>query len=81
MTLWYGITSVLLGVLLFFPVRKFMLVLRVNRFQGKNKRELTAEEMVVLKKKVSVTAALIAVTFAFLYNKVLIFKFFSGGIR
>lgn len=76
----YGITSLLLGILLFFPTRKMMLAMSINRHQRKVKREATEEEKDILKKKVTPLAAAIAVTFAFLYNKVVMVKFFSGAM-
>ena len=77
-TLWYGITSFVFAILLFFPVRKLLLSLNINRFQSKNKRAITEEEVRVLRKKVNVIAAIISVTFAFFYNKYMILKFFKG---
>lgn len=78
LTVWYGFTSALLGALLFFPVRKFILALNVNRHQSKVNREITRDELASLKKKVTVIAILISVTFAFLYNKIIILKFFAS---
>ena len=77
LTLWYGITSFLFAAVLFFPVRKLLLAINVNRIQAKNKRAATEEEIQVLKKKVNVISAIIAVTFAFFYNKYMIVKFFQ----
>jgi len=77
LTLWYGITSFLFAALLFFPVRKLLLAININRIQAKNKRAVTEEELKILKKKVNVIAAIIAVTFAFFYNKYMIVKFFQ----
>ena len=77
LTLWYGITSFLFAAVLFFPVRKLLLAININRIQAKNKRAATEEEIQALKKKVNVIAALIAVTFAFFYNKYMIVKFFQ----
>ena len=77
-TLWYGASSLLLGIVLFFPLRKLMLAMNVNRQQRKLNRELTDEEHERLKGKVTILAAFIAVTFAFFYNRFLFFKFFSG---
>ena len=75
--LWYGITSFAFAVLLFFPVRKLLLGLNINRFQAKQKRAITEEETKVLRKKVNIVAALIATTFAFFYNKYIMLKFFQ----
>jgi hypothetical protein len=76
-TVYYGISSLLLGILLFFPVRRFMLSLSINRHQRKVKREATVEEQDLLRKKVTPLAAAIAITFAFLFQKVLLMKFFG----
>ena len=75
--LWYGITSFAFAALLFFPVRKLLMGLNINRFQAKQKRAITEEETKVLRKKVNIVAALIAVTFAFFYNKDIMLKFFQ----
>ncbi|MDX1775968.1 MAG: hypothetical protein R3297_05255 [Desulfobulbales bacterium] len=77
LTLWYGITSFIFAAILFFPVRKLLLSLNINRIQNKNKRAVTEEEVAELKKKVNVIASIIAVTFAFFYNKYIILKFFQ----
>lgn len=78
MEIWYSLTSILLGIILFFPIRKIILALNVNRHQNKLKRSITDEELEVLKKKVTVIAAVICMTFAFLYNKIIMLKFFSN---
>jgi len=77
LTLWYGITSFIFAAVLFFPVRKLLMAININRIQAKNKRTVTEEEIQVLKKKVNVIAAIIAVTFAFFYNKYMMLKFFQ----
>ncbi|MEJ2183303.1 MAG: hypothetical protein P8Y66_07250 [Nitrospirota bacterium] len=75
---WYGITSFLLGALLFFPTRKFILAMSINRHQRKTGREATKEEIAAIRRKVTVLAALLAVTFAFVYNRVIMTKYFGG---
>jgi hypothetical protein len=77
LTFWYGITSFLFAAVLFFPVRKLLLAININRLQAKSKRALTEEELQVLRKKVNVIAAIISVTFAFFYNKYMMVKFFK----
>jgi hypothetical protein len=77
LTLWYGLTSFVFAVILFFPVRKLLMAININRIQAKNKRAVTEEEIATLKKKVNVVAAIIAATFAFFYNKYMIVKFFK----
>lgn len=73
-TVWYGATSLVFGILLFFPVRKLMLAMSINKLQRRENREATEEEKARLKKKVTPIAAAIAVTFAFIYNKVVMLK-------
>ena len=75
---WYGITSFLFAAVLFFPVRKLLMAININRIQNKNKRAVTEEEVLALRKKVNIIAAIISVTFAFLYNKLMIVQFLSS---
>jgi len=77
LTIWYGVTSFIFAAVLFFPVRKLLMAVNINRIQAKNKRAITEEEVAALRKKVNVIASLIAVTFAFFYNKYIILKFFK----
>lgn len=51
--------------------------LNINRFQARNKRAANEEEVKEIRKKVNVIASIIAVTFAFLYNKYMMLKFFT----
>jgi signal transduction protein with GAF and PtsI domain len=76
-TVWYGVTSFIFAAVLFFPVRKLLLAININRIQNKNKRAVTEDEIETLKKKVNVIATIIAVTFAFFYNKYMMLKFFQ----
>ncbi len=77
MLIWYGISSIVFGVVLFFPVRHLILAINVNRHQRKVQRAITEEERQTLKQKVTVVAAVLAVTFAFLYNRFLFAKLFD----
>jgi hypothetical protein len=77
MMIWYGITSVLLGLILFFPTRKVISSIAINRLQRKENREATAEEVEKIRKSATVYAAFVAFTFAFLYNKFVMFKYFG----
>ncbi len=77
MLAWYGISSVVFGVVLFFPMRHLILAINVNRHQRKVQRAITEEERQTLKQKVTVVAAVLAVTFAFLYNRFLFAKLFD----
>lgn len=77
LTFWYGLTSFLFAAVLFFPVRKLLMAININRIQAKNKRAITEEELQGLRKKINVIAAIISVTFAFFYNKYMMVKFFQ----
>ena len=77
LTIWYGVTSFIFGILLFFPVRKLLLSLNVNRHEAKTKKPIEPEELEALKKKVNIIAALLSMTFAFFYNKFMIVKYFN----
>lgn len=75
---WYGVTSFIFAAVLFFPVRKLLMSININRIQNKNKRAVTEEEVLALRKKVNIIAAIISVTFAFFYNKFMIVQFLSS---
>ncbi len=77
MLIWYGISSIVFGVALFFPMRHLILAINVNRHQRKVQRAITGDERELLRKKVTVVAAILALTFAFLYNRFLLAKFFG----
>ncbi len=74
-TIWYGVSSLLFGIILFFPLRKLMLAMNINRQQRKFNRELTEEERESLNRKLTILAAALSVTFAFFYNKYLFLRF------
>lgn len=76
MTLWYGFSSALLGGLLFFPMRKVILGMQAGRFRQREKREPSDDERQGLARRASLWAAVIAMTFAFFYNKFIMLKFF-----
>lgn len=78
-TLWYGLSSLVFGIVLFFPVRHLILAVNINRHQRKTGRAITDEERQNLQRKVTVAAALIAISFAFLYNRFLFFQFFGSA--
>ena len=79
MVIWYGITSVILGVILYFPARKMIYYMMANRLQAKLKRALTEEELARVQRKAYVTAAAVAITFAFIYNRFIMRNVLGGG--
>ncbi len=74
---WYGLSSFILGVLLFFPLRKFILSISINRHQRKAQAAITDDVRQRLKQRVYVIAAIVSMTFAFLYTRVVVRKFFE----
>ena len=77
LTFWYGVTSFIMAALLFFPIRKILMSINIKRAEAKFKRQVTEEEIQLLRKKANTIAAVISVTFAFLYNKYMMLKFFQ----
>lgn len=69
--LWYWGTTLLLAVLLYFPTSKLIWVMRVRRMERKLARKTTEDERNQQLRTARMLAALIAVTFAFLYNRTL----------
>ena len=79
MIYWYGLSSIIFGVVLYFPTRKFIMGLMINKQLRKLNRELTDEEREPIRRKAYVTAAIVAMTFAFLYNRYIMKSFFGLG--
>ena len=79
--LWYGISSIVLGAVLFFPLRKIIYGMTFNRFVAKSKKQPTEQEAKALKKRSSIIAGIIAMTFGFIYAKVVMFKYFGAAGR
>ena len=71
---WYGLSSFLLGLLLFWPIRKLILALSVNRHQRRIQANIDDADRERLRQRVTWVAAVIAMTFAFLYNHVILFR-------
>lgn len=71
--LWYGFTSLLLAALLFVPVSRLIWVMRVRALERRNGRPSSLEERARERRRARLWAGLIAITFAFLFNRVLLF--------
>lgn len=65
----YWISSFILALLLFFPMRRLILVIRVRRLEGRLKRQATEEEKALELKKAKTAAGLLAIVFSFLFNR------------
>lgn len=66
--------AVALGVALFFPVRSLIWMMSVNRAAKRNKGEIEETAKQRLRRRASVTAALVCFIFAILYTYVLFFR-------
>jgi hypothetical protein len=75
--IWYWISSFILAILLYFPVKKFIFVQRVSRAERKQKRELSEEEKKDIERRTIPVTVFIVLAFSFLFNKVLILKYYS----
>jgi len=76
MTIWYWISSIGLAALLFRPTKKFILSQRLTRTARKLDRQLTEDEIRDLGKRTVPMTVFIVVTFSFLFNSVIINKYF-----
>jgi len=76
-SVWFGISTIFLAFVLFKPVNKSIFVQRVRKAERKLKRDLTEEEREVHKKKSVPITAIIVLTFAILFNSVIMGKYFK----
>ena len=74
--IWYWISSIGLAALLFRPAKKFIISQRLSRTARKLDRQLTEDEIKDLEKRTIPVAALIVITFSFLFNSVIMNKYF-----
>ena len=77
MTIWYWVSSLGLAALLYRPVKKSILAQRFKRTAAKLKRPLTEEEVKDLEKKTIPVTVFIVLTFSFLFNSVIMGKYFK----
>jgi hypothetical protein len=74
--IWYWISSIGLAALLFRPAKKMIFAQRVRRAERKLDRQLTEEERKDLEKRTIPMTVFIVVTFSFLFNSVIMNKYF-----
>lgn len=79
--IWYGISAMVLGAALFVPVRGLIYSMSYNRFVSKTKKQPTDDEARALKKRSGIIAGIISITFAFIFAKVVMFKYFGAAGR
>jgi hypothetical protein len=75
--IWYWISSLILAALLYKPTKKFIFVGRVRKAERKLKRETTEIEKKEIEKKTIPLIVAIVVTFSFIFNKLILFKYFK----
>ncbi|MDY6951619.1 MAG: hypothetical protein SWE60_08910 [Thermodesulfobacteriota bacterium] len=76
MRIWYWISSIGLAALLFRPTKKVIFAQRVRKTERKLDRQLTEEERQDLERRTIPMVVLIVVTFSFLFNSVIMNKYF-----
>jgi len=74
---WRWISTIFLAILLFKPVKKFILVQKVNKSERKLKRALTEEEIKELERRSIPMIAIIVITFSMFFNNVVMNKFYK----
>jgi hypothetical protein len=77
MNIWYWVSSLGLAALLYRPVKKSILAQRFKRTAAKLRRPLTEEEIKDLEKKTIPITVFIVITFSFLFNSVIMGKYFN----
>jgi hypothetical protein len=74
--IWYWISSIGLAALLFRPAKKMIFSQRVRRAERKLNRHLTEDERKDLEKRTIPITVFIVVTFSFIFNTVIMNKYF-----
>jgi hypothetical protein len=74
--IWYLISSIIMAVILYKPIRKLIFVQMVRKAERKLKKDLSEEERNKILKKIIPVTAFIVVTFSFIFNKILIHNSF-----
>jgi len=77
LTVWRWISSIILAAMLFVPVKRFIFVQRVRKAERNLKRQMTEEERKTLEKKTIPVTAFIVVIFSFLFNSMIMGKYFN----
>ena len=73
---WFWISTLLLAALLFRPVQKVIVVGRIRKLERTLKRASTPEEKEAIRKKAIPLVAVIVITFSYIFNKILIGRFY-----
>jgi hypothetical protein len=76
MRIWYWISSIGLAALLFRPAKKVIFTQRVRKTERKLDRQLTEAERQDLEKRTIPITVFIVITFSFLFNSVIMNKYF-----
>ncbi len=76
LALWYWLSTLILAGLLYKPVQRLIVVRRIRKIEKELKRETTPEEREAVKRKAIPLVVVIVMTFAFIFNKVLMGRFY-----
>lgn len=69
---WFWGSAIVLALALYYPVTRFVWVIRVRRFERKNDRQTTAEERQLVLRQSRFISIPIVLFFAFLFTRTLI---------
>lgn len=70
--IWFWGSTLVLAVLLYYPVTKFVWVIRVRRFEKKSGRKCNEDERQVQLRQARFLSILIVLLFAFIYTRTLV---------
>jgi hypothetical protein len=74
---WRWVSTIFLAVLLFKPVKKFIMAQKVAKAERKLKRALTEEEIKEIDRRTIPMIAIIVLTFSMFFNNVVMNKFYK----
>lgn len=74
---WYIMTTGLMAVMLYFPVKKFILAGRIVQTEKRLNRGVTGQERKEIGKKAGPAALLISIFFSIFFNLFLMGRFFK----
>jgi len=73
---WFWATTIILAALLYRPVKRVIYVGRLRSLERKAKHAATDEEQRAIENKTIPLVVVLVVTFSFLFNRVLMAKYF-----
>ncbi len=77
LVVWRWISTIFLALLLFKPVKKYILAQKVMKAERKLKRALTEEEIKEIDRRTIPMIAIIVITFSMFFNNVIMNQFYK----